>query len=181
MNMGTTARYITYAMLIFLIIPALAAGSPVQCTITSMEDSGEREYAITLTFPSEGVWGVAERFSPGISFLESGLPEGSHRFKDQQLDLALVDSHVVTYQIIVPPGDSAEISGTWIDMITGEKGVLPTARISSEGTIQISDTPENGQEYPETTPTKAAPLCPLIGLLAVGIAGAVLATGRRRS
>ncbi len=180
MNMGTTARYVAYAMLISLIFPALAAGSPVQCTITPLEDSGGRGYAVTLTFPSEGVWGIVERFSPGISFQGSGLPEGSYRFDDQRLDLALVDSGVVTYQVIVPPGNSGEISGTWTDMITGEKGVLPTARISSEGMIQISDTPRTDQGYDEAVPTRGAPLSPLLGLLAIGTAGAVLVLWRRR-
>jgi hypothetical protein len=179
MKWWTAARCIACAMLIFLCIPPLAADNPAQRTISPEGDPGAGVYSVTLILPPGQVWGVEETFSPGISFEGSGLPDNSYRYKDHQLDIALVDSSAAMYRISVHPGETGEISGTIINMITGEKGSLPSARISADGTVGISETPGTDPGPGEATPSRGAPLSPVFGLLATGIAGAAVMLWRR--
>ena len=181
MNRWMAARCIVCAVIIFLCIPPLAADSQVQRAVTPEKNPGDGFYSVTLTLPAGQVWGITETFSREITFEGTRLPADSYRIRENQLDMALVDSDEISYTISVPPGKNTEISGTWINMLTGEKGPLPSARISADGVISITAVPGNGPVTGDLPPTPEAPVSPDLILLAVGIAGVLLARWRQAS
>jgi hypothetical protein len=179
MNRWMAARYIVCVVIIFLCIPPLAADSPVQRAVSPEKNPGDGFYSVTLTLPADPVWGITETFSPEITFEGTSLPAESYRIREHQLDLAFPDSNEITYTISVPPGDTGEISGTWINMLTGENGTLPSARISADGVISISSAQGNDLVPVDKPPGTKSPVSPVLCLLAIGIAGALLALWRR--
>jgi hypothetical protein len=180
MNRWMAARCIVCAIIIFLCISPIAADSPVHRAVAPEKSLGDGFYSVTLIIPSDQVWGITETFSPEITFEGTGLPADSYRIRENQLVVALVDSDKTSYTISVTPGENGEISGTWINMVNGENGTLPSARISSGGDISISAVQGNGPVNDDLPPTPEAPVPPVISLLAIGIAGAVLALWRRK-
>jgi hypothetical protein len=181
MVLGSAARYFACIIFLLCIVPAITTGASPVRTISPLEDQGRPEYIMTITLPSSGIWGISDHLSPGMSFEGTGVPEGSYKYADQHLEFALIDSNTVEYTISMADGDSGEISGEWTNMLTGETGDLPSAVFSKDGGIVISGTPVTGQGYDDADPTPAAPLSPVNGLAAIGIAGALfLIWGRRQ-
>ncbi len=181
MNRWIATRYIVCALIIFLCIPALTADSPVQRAVSPEKNLGTGYYSVTLTLPPDRVWGITETFSPEITFEGTSVPADSYTIHENQLDLALVDSDEISYTISVPPGENAEISGVLINMLTGEKSSLPSARISAEGLTTITTITGEGPVDADLPPGPEAPGSPVLILLAVGITGVLLTRWRQSS
>jgi hypothetical protein len=180
MNRSMAVLCIACTLILFAcVVPISAESQSVQRTVVPAEN-GDGLYRVSITFPPGQVWGITETISDGMTFEGTDIPADSFVVRGEHIDFALVNTSVLTYQVSIPPGHSGKISGEWTDMITGEMGSLPSAEISSEGKIVISDTFASGQGYDNADPTPAVPLSPVTGLMAVGFAGVSLLIWRRK-
>lgn len=155
--------------IIFLIL--FVQGSEAGTIDRFVEKTGDSTYRITLQFPEESVTGVTEIVSRGMEIQNVSLPAGQYQVDGTTLSLAVIRERDVSYTLQGSPGESGEIIGTYQDMITGEKGNLPDARISGSGDIEISPGDSAGITSAEDVRPTATPLEPGLLLIAFGAGG----------
>jgi hypothetical protein len=156
-------------------VQGVAAGSIERSVIPA----GNSTYRIVFQLPQGTVAGITENFPAGMAVSDISLNPGQYQVNGTTLAMAVIGESEVSYLVSTQPGDSGEISGTFLDMLTGERSVLPGARISGSGTIEI--TPAAGTDLPSGEEGDEHPLSlePGVGVIALGAIGIFYSLRRR--
>lgn len=158
----------TACLLILLIV---VQGSAAGILERSVIPAGDSTYTIILRIPENTVAGITETISGGMNYGEISLPAEQYRIEGTTLSLAVIGEREVSYLITGKPGMTAEITGTFQDMNTGEKGNLPGARISSSGSVEIIDAAVNTSQPGNDARRQPAPLKPALMIIVFFLAG----------
>lgn len=142
MKRGHLIAGITCITILILVIQGAAAGSIERSVIPA----GNSTYRVVLHLPQGTVAGITETFPAGMVVRDISLNPGQYQVNGTTLAMAVIGESEVSYLVSMQPGDSGEISGTSLDMLTGERSALPGARITGTGTIEI--TPAAGTSLP---------------------------------
>ena len=167
----------TVCLLILILVAQASAAGVHERAITP---EGNSTYRVSHQFPEGTVSGITETVSGGMSYKEISLPPEQYQIEGTTLFLAIIREREVSYIVTGKPGTPAEITGTFQDMNTGERGNLPGARISSSGSVEIIDAAVNSPLPGNDARSRPAPLEPVLFIVALCAAG-FLCSLRRRS
>jgi len=176
MKRGHLAAEVACILILILLAQASAASVYERAIIPQ----GDSTYRVSLQFPEGTISGITETISSGMTCKEISLPPEQYRIEGTTLFLAIIEEREVSYLVTGKPGMTAEITGTYQNMITGEKGNLPGARISSSGSVEIIDAAVNNSLPGNDARSQHAPLEPVLFVVALCAAG-LLYSLRRRS
>lgn len=175
MERGHLTTGITFAFILILMVQCATAGLIER----SVEPAGNSTYRVILSMPGETVAGITETVSGGTDFREVTLPPGQYRIDRTTLSLAVIGDREVSYLITVKPGEQGVISGTYINMVTGEEGTLPDGMISGLGSVEMRSTPGKDSSSGDESQAHPTPLSPGLFLIAL-CAGGLLFSIRER-
>ncbi len=167
----------TASLLILILLAQVSAAGVYERAIIP---EGDSTYRVSLQFPEGTVSGITETVLSGMTYKEISLPPEQYRIEGTTLFLAIIQEREVSYLVTGKPGMTAEITGTYQDIITGEKGNLPGARISSSGSVEIIDAAVSSSLPGNDARSQHAPLEPVLFVVALCAAG-LLYSLRRRS
>lgn len=176
MKRGHLIAGIACITILILVVQGATAAGPIE---RSVIPAGNSTYRVVLQLPQGTVAGITETFPAGMVVSDISLNPGQYHVNGTTLTLAVISESEVSYLVSIKPGDSGEISGTSLDMLTGERSALPGARITGTGTIEI--TPAAGTSLPsgEDSDENSLPLEPGVVVVALGSIGILYLLRRR--
>lgn len=175
MERGHLIGGVACLMLVILVVQGAVAGS-MERTVVKMNES---TYRVTFQIPGETVAGITDVVSGGILIGDVSLPPDQFRIEGTTLSLAVIGEREVSYLVTLTPGEPGEITGTFKDMMTGQEGNLPGARISGLGTVEILNAPQQKPVSGEASDARPAPMQPGLIVIAVGAGGLACSFWRR--
>ena len=175
MKRGHLIAGIACITILILVVQCVAAGSIERSVIPA----GNFTYRVILQLPQGTVAGIIETFPAGMVVRDISLNPGQYQVNGTTLTMAVIGESEVSYLVSMQPGDLGEITGTSLDMITGERSALPGAQMTGTGTIEI--TPAAGTSLPsgEDSDENSLPLEPGVVVVALGSIGILYSLRRR--
>lgn len=175
MKRGHLIAGIVCITILILGVQGVAAGSIERSVIPA----GNSTYRVVLQLPQGTVAGITETFPAGMAVRDISLNPGQYQVNGTTLALAVIGESEVTYLVSTQPGDSGEISGTSLDMLTGERSPLPGLRITGTGAIEITSAAGTSLPSGEDHDENSLPLGPGVVVGALGSIGIFYSLRRR--
>lgn len=173
MKKGHLIAGIACILILILVVQGATAGLIERSVIPA----GNSTYRVLLQIPEETVTGITETISGGMDYGEISLSPGQYQINGTTLSLAVIGEREVSYLLTTKPGEPGEISGTYKDMLAGEEGNLPGARISGSGSVEITPAAIEDLSSREDAGANTTPLDP--GLFVVALCtGGLLSLSR---
>jgi len=175
MKRGHLIAGIASILILILVVQCVAAGSIERSVIPA----GNSTYRVILQLPQGTVAGITETFPAGMIVHDISLNPGQYQVNGTTLTLAVIGESEVSYLVSMEPGGSSEISGTSLDMLTGERSALPGARMTRAGAIEIIPTAGTSLPLGEDSDENSLPLEPEVVVGALGSMGILYSLRRR--
>jgi len=118
-----------------------AQGAEAVSVERSVFHAGNSTYRVVLSISGETVSGITESLTPDMTVGDVSLPPEQFQVNGQALSLALISEREVTYMVKASRYPAGNISGTWVDLLSGEQGIVSEGDDGVPGRVDPPTTP----------------------------------------
>ena len=167
-------------VLLLMVIPAMASGSPVTRSLSTAEPGAGEVFTVSLSIEEMTLGGVVETLPDGYTFAGTDLPDDHVLVRGQQVAFAVMNETTITYSVRAPASGSGDITGQWEDFIAESHGQVPASHIAVDG-IDLPGSTGSNDPAPSTEARAGSPCTPLVAIAGILLgAGLVAYRGGRR-
>lgn len=166
------ANRLVCIVLLLLVVPAAATGTPVARTLSTAEPGAGEVFTVSLSLEGVALGAVVETLPAGYTFAGTDHPEDRVLVRGQQAGFAVMNDTRITYSLRAPATGSGDITGTWEDFLAGSEGAVAPSHVAVDGIETAAESAGADSALPAAQEA-ASPL----GVLAA-VAALLVAAGR---
>ncbi len=127
------ANRLVCIVLLLLVVPAAATGTPVARTLSTAEPGAGEVFTVSLSLEGVALGAVVETLPVGYTFAGTDHPEDRVLVRGQQAGFAVMNETRITYSVRAPATGSGDITGTWEDFLAGSEGAVAPSHVAVDG------------------------------------------------